>query len=232
MDPDGLGDHGLDGMGSGEPDPGLDDRAQTDPGWPDDVPNHDDHFGDHLDPDRERDRRQAHGDTAEQADLGFAEDYGHPYQLGGEHPVDNGDLEEPAVAGPDVRTPIGYGDLSPDPTHELADLHDLAGAGDASFGADPDLPPLDDADLGQHPPFPPPLDLDAPEPIDGYPWTDPTVLGHDTLPPLDAASSGPDPDELFEYAGEQPPAGGDAWSALLASADPATSTLARWWSPG
>jgi hypothetical protein len=111
------------------------------------------------------------------------------------------------------------------------DLHDLGGDEEPLFGADPDLHPLADLGPGEDQPFPPTLDLDPPEPIDGYPWTDPADLGHDVLPPLDDTGGGPDPADLFEYAGEQPPAG-DAWSALLASPDPATSALARWWSAG
>jgi hypothetical protein len=38
--------------------------------------------------------------------------------------------------------------------------------------------------------------------------------------------------ELFEYLGEQAPAGGDAWAALLTSPDPAVSALARFWAQG
>jgi hypothetical protein len=114
--------------------------------------------------------------------------------------------------------------------HHLDEVPGVAGAGEQLFGTDPDLHPLADAGLGEDQPFPPALDLDPPEPIDGYPWVDPGILGHGVLPPLDPAGGGPDPADLFEYAGERPPADGDAWSALLASPDPATSTLARWWS--
>jgi hypothetical protein len=114
--------------------------------------------------------------------------------------------------------------------YHAGDLHDVRGVEEPLFGADPDLHPLADAGLSEDQPFPPALDLDPPEPIDGYPWTDPAVLGHDLLPPVDPDSGGPDPADLFDYAGEQPPADGDPWSALLASPDPATSALARWWS--
>jgi hypothetical protein len=114
--------------------------------------------------------------------------------------------------------------------YHAGDLPDIGGVEEPLFGTDPDLHPLADAGLGEDRPFPPALDLDPPEPIDGYPWTDPAVLGHDLLPPVDDDSGGPDPADLFDYAGEQPPADGDPWSALLASPDPATSALARWWS--
>jgi hypothetical protein len=213
----GLGDHTLDdhalddhGVDDATLDPDGLDPAPDDPGqgWPDDVSGHDHLGADHAD---------AELDTADTADLSFAEDYHHAYHDGGEHPLDGEH---------DLPTPIGYGDLS---AHPPDYLHDLAGAEDAPFGADPDLHPLAATDLAQDPPFPPALDLDTPDPIDGYPWADPDVLGHDSLPPLDDTTGGPDPADLFEYAGEQPPAG-DAWAALLASDDPATSTLARWWS--
>lgn len=230
MDPDGLGSDGLDplsgdGLGGDAhglgPD-GLDPLGGDVLGG--DEPPGPDHNG------------LADLDSADTADLSFADEYGHPF------PGDaQADLPE---AGHGGHSPIGYGDLSADlPDH----LHDMLGAGDAPFGADPDLYPLPD-DLGAGPgpdlPFPPTLDLTAPEPVDGYPWADPSALGHEPLPPLDdpATSAGgpggpgtagtPQPAELYEYAGESPPADGDAWADLLASPDPATSALARWWSAG
>ena len=38
--------------------------------------------------------------------------------------------------------------------------------------------------------------------------------------------------DLAAYDGTEPPDGPDPWAALLGSEDPATSALARWWSPG
>jgi hypothetical protein len=95
---------------------------------------------------------------------------------------------------------------------------------------DHDLPPGD----GAAPDFPPPLDLpDRPEPIDGYPWSDPDALGDPSgtwwPEPVDAS---PPADDLLSYAAMDPPgAGVDAWAALLDSDDPAVSALARWWGP-
>ncbi len=104
-----------------------------------------------------------------------------------------------------------------------------------SFGAGLDT--AGDHDATWHPDeFPPELDLgaDAPEPLDGYPWSDPQLLGSPgpaDLHDVAGAGVGPaDPDDLLAYAGLD--GGGDnPWSALLASDDPATSALARWWGP-
>ncbi|MEQ4303414.1 hypothetical protein ABNF97_18855 [Plantactinospora sp. B6F1] len=109
------------------------------------------------------------------------------------------------------------------------------GGADPPLGADPDLDPY--ADTGpawwEATELP---DLGAPpEPVDGFPWADPALLGQpvDTVPPplsgADAATVAPD--ELAGYAGEELPADGDPWAALTASEDPATSTLARFWLP-
>jgi hypothetical protein len=118
----------------------------------------------------------------------------------------------------------------------LADDHQLV---DHPVGADPDLDPRADGDW-HDPEFPPVLDLhDAPEPIDGYPWTDPQVLGTG-LPDgtiddggyHESAWQHPPIGDLYDYAGDEQAAGTDGWHALLSSDDPATSTLARWWTPG
>ncbi|BCB76021.1 hypothetical protein GCM10022251_56010 [Phytohabitans flavus] len=111
------------------------------------------------------------------------------------------------------------GDLTPDGAAELT-----------TVGADPDLDGHTDTFAEQA--FPEPLDLDAPEPVDGFPWTDPTTLGAAPLPDPEAGFQGaPEANELAAYAGEDVPAGADPWTALSASEDPATSSLARWWSP-
>jgi hypothetical protein len=110
-------------------------------------------------------------------------------------------------------------------------------------GADPDAGPashLDTGDVGQDPPFPPALDWQAPEPVDGYPWSDPGVLGDGSLADLTLLPEGgdhPGTAELLAYAGLDDPGAhvapsGDHWAMLKASDDPAASTLARWWAPG
>jgi hypothetical protein len=123
-------------------------------------------------------------------------------------------------------------------------------------GADPDIGVGGDVDWPQHA-FPPPLDLpDVPEPVDGYPWADPRLLGSDVAVDDHSAPVGepdrysaPDgygePDDhrppvadLYEYAGEEYAGeeyagdeSGGGWPELIASEDPATGALARWWAP-
>jgi hypothetical protein len=84
--------------------------------------------------------------------------------------------------------------------------------------------------------FPGPLDLggEPPEPVDGYPWADPDLLGapDPAQLPDPGADVGPaDPDDLLSYAGLDSTGDADPWSLLRASDDPATSALARWWGP-
>jgi hypothetical protein len=120
---------------------------------------------------------------------------------------------------------------------EAAGAADVA-ADDPPVGADPDLDPHgDDGAAGE--PFPEPLALgEPPEPVDGFPWTDARLIGGDGVEPLtdlaDPADGqgAPPPDELFAYAGEDAPDGEAGWGELMASPDPATSTLARFWGPG
>lgn len=170
--------------------------------------------------------------------------------LGGHDPLDGYDADpghdpygghDDAVAGygdeADLRHDADLVDLPghdltghdpTDPQSSIMDGHAAAEAGvdEHLFGVDPDLP-SGDADAY----FPPPLDLpDRPEPVDGYPWSDPEILG-DTAdnPPLDAA---PPVGDLLAYAGMEPAGpGGDDWAALVDSDDPAVSALARWWGP-
>jgi hypothetical protein len=198
------------------------------------------------------------------SDLGHPDDLGHP-----EDPAHDGfdaaDAEPLAQPGPDLLHD-GDDNLALDPSHD-DDLHPsddaalhssesalsddgvhghetLGEAGhesDQPAFADPDAPV--DHDPGSYDgDFPPPLDLGhaPPEPMDGYPWSDPATLGEPSGV-TDAVGSGvadqfgfaaaPHPDDLFAYAGLQPPGGGDVWSALLGADDPATSALARWWGP-
>jgi hypothetical protein len=110
-------------------------------------------------------------------------------------------------------------------------------AEDPPVGADPDLDPHgDDGAAGD--PFPEPLALgEPPEPVDGFPWTDARLIGGDGVEPLaDLADPAATPDappagDLFAYAGEDAPAGEAGWGELMASPDPATSALARFWGP-
>jgi hypothetical protein len=118
-------------------------------------------------------------------------------------------------------------------------VHDEVAPVDHPVGADPDLDPHADADW-HDPSFPPALDPHhTPEPVDGFPWSDPHVLGSGLADgALDDGGyheptwQHPPVSDLYDYAGDEAAPGGDGWQALLGSDDPATSSLARWWTPG
>lgn len=130
----------------------------------------------------------------------------------------------------------GGADDRPDAVETGADGPDALDGGDADgdpesvVGADPDVDP--DADWSPAD-FPAQLDFAAPEPVDGYPWSDPSAVaapgtgGDDPAAGPDAA---PPAQDLLDYAGAD--GGADPWSALVGSDDPAASSLGRWWSPG
>lgn len=107
------------------------------------------------------------------------------------------------------------------------------GPADPPPGADPDAPA--GADEWPAAAFPPPLDPSGvPTPVDGWPWADPDLIGGG--PVGDAAGPGDepvDPADVAGYAGLTDDDGGTRqWATLIASDDPATSTLARFWSSG
>jgi hypothetical protein len=163
--------------------------------------------------------------------------HGHFAAAGDVYPDD-----DPFTAGHhDGTGPVVHDDVADvapdhDPDHDnpdpVPDDHQLV---DHLVGADPDLDPRAD---WPDPAFPPPLDLHgSPEPIDGYPWSDPQVLGSGrTDTGIDgyheAGWQHPSIGDLYDYAGEEPAPGTDGWQGLLGSDDPATSALARWWAPG
>ncbi|MEU4560603.1 hypothetical protein AB0F72_19680 [Actinoplanes sp. NPDC023936] len=77
--------------------------------------------------------------------------------------------------------------------------------------------------------FPPALDVgELPEPVDGFPWIDTATLGAPDDTGFVSALDPVTPDELAAYAHTSGPAD---WAALADSDDPATSALARWWTP-
>ena len=83
--------------------------------------------------------------------------------------------------------------------------------------------------------FPPALDVDLPEPVDGFPWIDTGSLGLiDAGPveagPVDPADTPVQPAELAAYAETDLPPAADPWATLAESDDPATAALAKWWS--
>lgn len=151
---------------------------------------------------------------------------GHDYHAGLE-PAGDG----PTDHGPDHGAPDDVADHTADGTE-----HDQPVYADHLVGTDPDVQAHTD-DAGWHDPeFPPQLDLDhVPPPVDGYPWSDPSVLGAGTVDDaahLNAGWHTPPAGDLLDYAGLPPADGTDPWQALLGSDDPATSALARWWAPG
>ena len=185
---------------------------------------------------------------------------GDTADLGGEHYDDLGHHDLSDAGHEDYGSYETYEDApapdfshgGPDLVHEGADddfgRHDVVEDYDTTHdappdhvvGIDPDVPP--DPDTGWHDgDFPPPLDLDVrPEPADGYPWADPDTLGDPGHEPgYDATDYGvtdhsgaPPAGDLYAYAGmDAPPPGVDPWGHLLASDDPATGALARFWGP-
>jgi hypothetical protein len=224
-------DHDFGDPGQHEPelhDPELQDPQPHDGGADDDFEG----FGQPDDP-------AAHGGHEPLPDDTFGEhpDDGEPFDLGA---GDHAGYPEPAAHD----GLAGYDDGADHGATE-AGLHDDAphqegfgdaGAGEHLVGTDPDLDAHTD-DPGWHDAtFPPPLGWDhVPEPVDGFPWSDPDVLGHEVADPagqFDGAYGSPPVSDLFEYAGLDAPADGDAWAQLLGSEDPATGALARWWAPG
>jgi hypothetical protein len=231
------------------------------PGWPDDDPHFEhseqdsgfDHSG--HDPLVDDPLGPFHHDPLDYDPLGHDVDrelfgseqagYGdeaahHPGAGFDSEPLAGGDHGHPDEVYPDD-DPFALADHA---DHEAA-VDDPAGQHDDSIvhdapveqpvGADPDLDPGTDTGWADQA-FPPPLDLsDAPDPVDGFPWADPQVLGagHTDSAVDDAGASSqssPHIGDLYDYSGDEQPAA-DGWQALLASDDPATSTLARWWAP-
>lgn len=163
-----------------------------------------------------------------------------------------GDDDEPG-AGLDLSDDLpddGHDDLGvdgldddplADPGHDAADAVDETPwfapdlAEEPVLGADPDHDDLVDAEDWSQDAFPPELSFeDPPEPVDGLPWSDPSLLGGTDDGSPDVAQpeyAAPDVTDLLDYSGAEAPAGGDVWAELLGSTDPATSGLARWWAP-
>ncbi|GIG56385.1 hypothetical protein Lfu02_07570 [Longispora fulva] len=107
--------------------------------------------------------------------------------------------------------------------HEEPDTTDLGAHHDLT-----DEVPYGDDDGGPSDVFPPALDFETPEPVDGFPWTDPTSLGG--TGGYEPAMETPPVSELLAYDGVDA-TDADPWTTLENSEDPATSSLARWWRP-
>lgn len=123
-------------------------------------------------------------------------------------------------------------------TDEAADDHPTPGPDldNPVPGTDPDVSPLADDESWNADPFPQALTFDQPpEPVDGLPWSDPSLLGDGEAASLPVPAAGleksPPVADLYAYdAAEYLPDGSDPWVSLAGSDDPATSSLARFWS--
>jgi hypothetical protein len=179
---------------------------------------------------------------------GYEESGGEPGLDPGDHGVDSGSddsgtgppgggfLEDDPMGafgadpGPDD---LGHGDaeyaVDTGPDHEEPDASTEPHP-ETVVGADPDVDP--DADWSPAD-FPEQLDFAAPEPVDGYPWSDPSAVaapGTGGEDPAHGPDSAPPAEDLLDYAGAD--GGSDPWAALVGSDDPAASSLGRWWAPG
>jgi hypothetical protein len=186
------------------------------------------------------------GDPGSQPGGGFLEDDPMGAFGGGDDPDSGPDADlgagEPGVddpdgdafgpdAGPHDGTDDGAdpGSGDPDPIAYEGTDSDTSADPESVVGADPDVDP--DADWSPED-FPVQLDFAAPEPVDGYPWSDPSAVaapGTGGDDPSAAPDGAPPAQDLLDYAGAE--GGADPWSALVGSDDPATSSLGRWWSP-
>lgn len=130
----------------------------------------------------------------------------------------------------DAETDAEPGDSSDDPatTDDVEPIETefaVETINDEVIGSDPDAVDYGEADDYQ-PQFPPELTLDPmPEPVDGQPWSDADLLG-DTADTTswNTLNYTPVADDLLAMD-----ASDSGWDALLASSDPAVSSLARWW---
>ena len=113
--------------------------------------------------------------------------------------------------------------------HHEPDLPDQADFGDQPAAAVPDLAEPDI--VGTTDMFPPSLDVELPEPVDGFPWIDTATLGSADPAGFTAPAEPVSAQEIAAYAGADIDGDADPWATLAASEDPATSALARWWTP-
>lgn len=162
---------------------------------------------------------------------------GHDEPALGQH--DELGLEYTDLSGEQPYDDTGHDDSHDDVSHQADGAHDEPDT-DVSYaepvdGSHPDLDTVGDHPSWSDDPFPPQLDaVEPPEPVDGFPWSDAAVLGdeHDTStaagyqPSFDQPPAG----DLAAYDGQEVPAGQDPWHAMAGSDDPATSSLARFWS--
>ncbi|MFC7533125.1 hypothetical protein [Actinoplanes sp. GCM10030250] len=135
---------------------------------------------------------------------------------------------------PDDVPDIDHHDL-PEPEHDVLGSEHWEAPEEPELPdwADPEVADVPDSTFEDDVVFPPTLDVgDLPEPVDGFPWIDTGTLGVADADGFTPVEEQVNPGELAAYAGVDLPAGADPWAALAADEDPATSALARWWTPG
>ncbi|MFY1631885.1 hypothetical protein ACN27F_01170 [Solwaraspora sp. WMMB335] len=221
----------VEGFGPADPLPGVDGYDPVEEGFGP-APGDDDGFTGGLG------GAEPTGDGT--AGAGAPLGYGDDLYAGDEQPGDDDLYAGGGSAGDDAPVPTdgepplgeeGFGSAPPVAEEGF-------GAAEPPPGVDPDAPP--GGDDWPEPSFPPPLDASGvPTPVDGWPWADADLLGDWSSDDGVATDAGPGVDvptygsveagELADYAGIGD-RGADLWSALLGSDDPATSTLARFWS--
>ncbi len=144
-----------------------------------------------------------------------------------------GDLSDTGAPADAPGFEDGFADGVPDLVGEAAAPHPGGLLDTWPVGADPDHVADEHGPVGL---FPPALHVPLPEPVDGFPWADPGLLGDAAIGAAADAAPDPagwvaDPAGLAAYAGVDLPPDADPWAVLADSDDPATSALARWWAP-
>ncbi len=194
--------------------------AENGDGWlgdpddmPDSEPGHDPQVSDYVVPDADGPGITAPDDDGDLADAdpdgGAIADIDEPAWTEGPVLTDEASDDQP-TSGPELDNPVP--------------------------GTDPDVSPLADDESWNADPFPQALTFDQPpEPVDGLPWSDPSLLGDGEVASLPDPAAGleesPPVVDLYAYdAAEYLPGGPDPWVSLAGSEDPATSALARFWS--
>lgn len=232
-DPLGAGDLGAGDFGFDDLSPDLGDPGDQGPGLPG-GPGAFDTLDEPLGTE----------DAAADYDAGVAPAEGSDPAGSGPADVDGSDVEDAsAVDGDGPGDPVDpWPDADPWPDPDLGPLASELGAPDLDnpelgdptsvVGADPDVDPTVDDGGWDDSGFPPELGLtDPPTPVDGFPWTDVAALGDGSPDDPIGGDAAPPATDLASYDGTEIPDGADAWTALIGSEDPATSTLARFWEP-
>jgi hypothetical protein len=170
----------------------------------------------------------SHHDDGGEHDAGDAGFHDEPLHFDDPQPYDHDSAYDPADDTPPPPDDGLHHHIDADDPHQpMSDEAHTPDAADDTHTPEPFEPELAATDTT----FPPAVDIDLPEPVDGFPWIDTGSLGVvDPAAFTDTHTDPVDPHDLAEYAGTDLPPGADPWATLAESEDPATSALARWWS--